>query len=67
MKCPLRDFVWGESPAGKEAIGTDCLQAECAWWLDDIQMCSIRDLALETGYLQQRLADLVDKMPVSRK
>ena len=43
----------------------DCLDAECAWWLDDIKMCAVRDLALELRYTQQRLQDmaLADKAP----
>ena len=40
-----------------------CAKEECAWWLEDISMCAIRDLALELRYIHLRLATIVDKMP----
>lgn len=61
MKCP-RAFAWqwelGHTP--QFAYGA-CLKEECAWWLEDIKMCSIRDLALELRYTQLRLQDIVGK------
>lgn len=63
MKCP-RTFVLVEVFEGCwELKSSDCIKEECAWWLEDIQMCSIRDEALETRYIQLRLQDKVGKIP----
>ena len=67
MKCPL--FTAAEmshEPEFKPAQN-DCLKEECAWWRDDIQMCAMKDISLEVGYLQHRFADMVDKMPPARE
>ena len=61
MKCPLIAVAivreLGE-PLGDEA---DCLKEECAWWLDNIQMCALKDLALETRHIQFRLQDMIEE------
>jgi len=53
MKCPL--------------FPQECLKEECAWWLEDIQMCAIRDLALEFRYTQLRLADIRDNLSIAEE
>ena len=47
MKCPLS--------------GEECLKEECAWWLPDVSMCAMKDIALELLHTQLRLADIIDK------
>ena len=60
MKCPLmaekliQEGIY-TVPERAECIGTDC-----AWWISDINMCSMRAAGLELRYVQQRLGDLVD-------
>lgn len=63
MKCPLSNYVMERESGEDEVLLSDCLKEECGWWLDDISMCAIRDLALELRYIQLRLAELIDKMP----
>ena len=63
MKCPL--WMMGSTSAklpDREDLG-DCLKEECAWWIADIQMCSVRDIALELQHAQHRLQDMAVKMP----
>lgn len=63
MKCPLlahKTYIEDDWPM---QVYEECLKEECAWWRDDIQMCAIKDLSLELGYTQHRLADIADKMP----
>jgi len=59
MKCPKTFHA--ESVVGNQEqwVWEDCLKEECAWWLDETQMCSIRETALELRYIQFRLQDMV--------
>jgi len=41
----------------------ECGGERCGFWLKDIRMCSIRALALELRYTQQRLGDIKDNIP----
>ncbi len=64
MICPLLELgAFYDKDAPREDA-TECLGKNCAWWLPDIQMCAIKDLALESRYIQQRLADLVEAVRV---
>lgn len=63
MKCPLSTSIDYEEEGNPKFHTDDCLREECAWWLEDISMCSIRELALETRYTQFRLQDISTKMP----
>lgn len=63
MKCPLSNFGLHPSTVGEILSPADCLKEDCAWWLEDIGMCAIRDLALELRYTQYRLQDMLTKMP----
>ncbi len=63
MKCPLRTKVEGVKEHIEEYSFGDCIKADCTWWLDDVSLCAIKDLALELRYTQLRLADMSDKMP----
>jgi hypothetical protein len=58
MKCPLLIQGYMAGQPDNEIKDAECRQEECAWWLGDIQMCAMRDLALETRYVQHRLAEL---------
>ncbi len=50
MKCPLH--VSDAYHNGKETqiIYAECLQEECAWWIESEKQCSITTLALEASY-----------------
>jgi hypothetical protein len=62
MKCPLL-LMAGIAHEGETGWPIqECLEGECAWWLDDIRMCAIRDIALETRWLQNHLQDLASKV-----
>ena len=63
MKCPLLCLAKPLEITHKEPTEADCLKEECAWWLEDISMCALKDLALETRYIQFRLQDMLAKMP----
>ena len=61
MKCPLPQFVI-HFPEGKpDSRRVDCQKEECAWWLEDVSLCAIKELALETRYLQFRVQDMASK------
>ena len=58
MKCPLlTDKNYGAQLERTMQSG-DCIKEECAWYLMDIGMCAMRDLALELRYTQLRVADI---------
>lgn len=63
MKCPLLIAAAITHDEKIEDSAVECGKKECAWWRDDIQMCAIKDLSLELGYTQHRLATIVEKMP----
>jgi len=47
MKCPLQsDYTSGGSMRGNNKM-ISCIKEDCAWWLEDIQMYAIKDIALE--------------------
>lgn len=58
MKCPIPVFYRSQPSGLAEYEIRDCIKGECAWWLDDIQMCAIRDLALEARYTQLRVQEI---------
>ena len=61
MKCPLlqRYLIEGENEALE--VFDDCLKADCAWWEQDLNLCAIKEIALELRYTQLRLADIIEK------
>ena len=63
MKCPLFHRPKLDEPGLITYETSDCLKEDCAWWIADINMCAIRDLALELRYTQFRLQDMANKMP----
>ncbi|MCK4722502.1 MAG: hypothetical protein KAT75_04320 [Dehalococcoidia bacterium] len=63
MKCPIMILADHLRPGGYVVEIGDCIKEECAWWRDDLQMCSVKDLSLELMYTQFRLQDIVVKMP----
>jgi len=63
MKCPLLYGFWIARQREELPELSDCLKEECAWWLEDVNMCSIRELALELRYTQMRLQEITFKMP----
>ena len=67
MKCPMFDTGKVKHGSFYGEGGRECTREECAWWLEDIQMCSVRELALETRYTQFRLQDMLAKMPPAKE
>jgi len=63
VKCPLFAIASKEQERRGFLTHIDCIKEECAWWLEDIGMCAIRDLALELRYTQFRILDIKDRMP----
>ena len=63
MKCPLLQPRKRIDQGGTTHETGDCLKADCAWWLDDVSLCAIKDIALEHRYTEQRLADVHDILP----
>jgi len=62
MKCPMLTMYATTFNTPEEYRDRDCLKKECAWWIDDLLMCSIKAIGLETRYTQQRLADLAERL-----
>ena len=61
-KCPLLSGPIPGEPLGLGHVRINCMEQECAWWLEEIAMCAVKDIALELQYTQHRLADLVERM-----
>ena len=61
MKCPLRLIASCSLPESEGSLDPECQEEYCAWWLDDIRICAIKDLALELRHTQFRLQDIVNK------
>lgn len=57
MKCPQRHRFISNDQGGHDDVFLPCLKEDCAWWLEDVQMCSIKELALEVRYCQYRLQE----------
>ena len=62
MKCPrLVDMTI--LPHGiEEAEFGDCIEGECAWWRDDVQMCSKLATSMELCIIKRRLADIAKEI-----
>jgi len=63
MKCPLLLAGNNAQPSIDLTAPIDCLKKECAWWEQDLNLCAIKDIALELRYIQLRLADIIEKRP----
>jgi len=62
MKCPLlslrpidRSYVEGHGPH-------DCLQEECAWWDEKIQLCSVRSWCERIRNVEMRVEAIDEKL-----
>lgn len=58
MKCPIRYEAEFDLEGDTVKVQANCLTSDCAWWIQDINMCSVRDIAIELGTLQHRVAEL---------
>jgi len=58
MKCPLLLAGYNAQPSIDLTAPIDCLKEECAWWLQDVNLCAIKDIALELRILQLRVANI---------
>ena len=61
--CPIVSGPIPGEPLGLGHVEIHCTQTQCAWWLEDVSMCAVKDIALELQHLQHRLADMAEKMP----
>lgn len=59
MKCPIFEVAWLIKDTEAAYRQRDCLLEECAWWLEDVNLCALKELALEARYAQFRLQDMV--------
>jgi len=53
MRCPFSHNIEG---------GDLCLKEDCALWIEDINMCAIRDIAMELRWLQFHVQDIANRM-----
>jgi len=44
MKCPLSEIARYWDGKETQAILSDCLKEECAWWLEDEHRCAVKAL-----------------------
>ena len=63
MKCPLLFIAYTNMEDEYFDLHSVCLKEECAWWEQDLNLCAIKELALELRYTQLRLADMGTQMP----
>ena len=62
-KCPVLSGPIPGGPLGLGHVEVKCIEKQCAWWLEDLTMCAVKDIALELQHLQHRLGDIADRMP----
>lgn len=63
MKCPLQNRLVSFTPEKYGYEMGECLQEECAWWLEENDCCAILTLAQGSTYIHRAVLDLVNKMP----
>jgi hypothetical protein len=63
MKCPVmsRPIVTIDAPWELEQI--DCLKADCAWWDDSLELCSVRVIAQFMVGTGVGIRSIADRMP----
>ena len=62
MRCPLfTSALLGDYPRRREG-DDNCSQAECAWWDELNQCCSVKTIAQGMVYLQRALLDIAVKL-----
>ena len=67
MKCPILIKVekrWFRRPIYSPM---DCLQEECAWWVNPSDGCALKALLVELREIQGRLTLIEDNMPHVRQ
>lgn len=62
MKCPLLSAASVSCDARPARGEGDCIKEECAWWLEDVRLCSIRMIAREISTTKLRLGDINDRL-----
>jgi hypothetical protein len=63
MKYPL---IIMNAPAANWGGGTafaDCLKEECAWWIPQVEACSMHIFADMLGVIHRALKEIIAKMP----
>ena len=63
MKCPLILHAILTSAGRLDWKEADCIKEECAWWSVETNQCDPTGLIPWLRDIDQRLVDLVDKMP----
>ena len=58
MKCPLLLLGYLMGYKTEPRTKAECLKEQCAWWEQDLNLCAIKEIALELRYTQQRIADI---------
>jgi hypothetical protein len=63
MKCPL--FILNDRRAqlGEETEIGDCIEAECAWYDDNVEECAVKSLPRIMAAIGNTIGELVKKIP----
>ena len=63
MKCPLMTLEYRLIDQGSSIYIQDCLKEECAWWDEEVNMCSIRSFVEQFENIALYLFEIRNKMP----
>lgn len=62
MKCPLLTLGALNLYGNTDGKTPNCLKEECAWWVDELNQCSMPIMAIQIGYVRLELAAIAKEL-----
>ena len=66
MKCPILHPDGEHTEMAIVAVAKDCLQAECAWWMNGDGICAVPAVAANLNTIANAL-DSINEQPAGRR
>lgn len=63
MKCPLFTIMDRQTQLGVESNYCNCLEEECAWWVDSSQKYTFREMRDWLESIDNYLYEITENMP----
>ena len=63
MKCPLMLISSPGLGRQKDTSASDCLKADCAWWIPAFECCAVWEMAIRLASTADQLFNIHDDMP----
>ena len=63
MKCPLMIMAQYKTRVSGFPEDFNCLEEECAEWVETQNRCAIKDIALSLGFMSMDMTQILEKMP----